>query len=100
MLRSLQRGGLGMQRLRDLLREYPLSVGSVFLFSLFMTCLYLPYDFLLKPLFRPIEAAQEVWFGFMLRGWAAKLTEPLHWVIYAALSYGFYTRRPWAWPVA
>ena len=89
-----------MERIRDLLREYPLSVSGVFLFSLFMTFVYLPYDFLLKPLFRPIEAAQEVWLGFMLRGWAAKLTEPLHWLLYGVLSYGFYARRAWAWPLA
>jgi hypothetical protein len=87
----------GVAKLGELLRRYPLAVSGVFLFSLFMTFVYSPFDFLVKPLFQPIAQAQEVWFGFMLRGWAAKLTEPLHWLIYAALSYGFFQGRPWAW---
>jgi short-subunit dehydrogenase len=36
----------------------------------------------------------------MLRGWGAKLTEPLHWAIYAAGFFGFYRMRAWMWPWA
>ena len=87
-------------RLAGLLRRYPLAVSGVFLFSLFMTAVYGPYDMFVKLFTQPVSAAEEVWFGFMLRGWAAKLTEPLHWLIYASLSYGFFHERPWAWPFA
>jgi hypothetical protein len=65
-------------------------------FCLYMTFLYMPFDLLLKP----IERDTEVWFGFALHGWAAKLTEPLHWAIYAAGSYGFWRMRRWMWPWA
>jgi len=78
----------------------PPAVGAVYLFCLFMCFVYLPYDFMVKPLFRGIEAAEEVWFGYMLRGFSAKLTEPLHWAIYAALAYGFSRERSWAWTCA
>jgi hypothetical protein len=49
---------------------------------------------------RGLEGAEEVWFGLMLRGWAAKATEPLHWAIYAALTWGFWKERSWALPAA
>jgi hypothetical protein len=93
-----ERGGVG--RVTALLRRYPLAVSGVFLFSLFMSLAYAPYDMFVKLFTQPISAAEEVWFGFMLRGWAAKATEPLHWLIYASLSYGFYRERRWAWPFA
>jgi hypothetical protein len=86
----------GIARWSDLLRRYPLPVSGLFLFSVFMTFVYLPYDMLVKPFTQSVAQAEEVWFGFMLRGWAAKLTEPLHWLIYAALGHGFYRDRPWA----
>ena len=41
-----------------------------------------------------------VWFGFLLHGWWAKGTEPLHWAIYAAGAWGFHRMRPWLWPWA
>ena len=90
----------GITRIGELLRRYPLPVSGVFLFSLFMTFVYLPYDVFVKLFTQSIEQAREVWFGFMLRGWSAKLTEPLHWLIYAALSYGFLRERAWVWPLA
>jgi hypothetical protein len=89
-----------LSRLTERLRRYPLSVRSVFVFALFMTFLYLPYDFFVKPFTQSIAAAEEVWLGVMLRGWPAKLTEPLHWAIYAALAHGFYYERAWVWPLA
>jgi hypothetical protein len=92
--------GGAIARVGMLLRRYPLPVSGVFLFSLYMTFLYLPYDVFGKLFTQSIAQAQEVWFGYMLRGWAAKLTEPLHWLIYGSLSYGFFRERPWAWTLA
>ena len=41
-----------------------------------------------------------MWFGFTLRGWYAKATEPLHWLIYGAGAYGFWKMSSWMWPWA
>ena len=65
-------------------------------FCAFMTFAYMPYDFFWKP----VDRDQEVWLGFMLTGWAAKATEPLHWAIYGAGTYGFWKMRPWMHPWA
>ena len=65
-------------------------------FCLFMTFVYMPFDMFLKP----VAQDQEVWFGFLLEGWAAKLTEPLHWAIYGAGALGFWKMRRWMWPWA
>lgn len=62
-------------------------------FCLYMTFIYLPYDIFFKQ-------DEEVWFGFMLHGWAATLTEPLHWLIYVAGTYGFWKMTRWMWPWA
>ncbi|MEE2790308.1 MAG: hypothetical protein VX453_01595 [Acidobacteriota bacterium] len=63
-------------------------------FCLFMTFVYMPFDMFVKP----VAQDQEVWFGLLLEGWAAKLTEPLHWAIYGAGAYGFWTMKTWMWP--
>ena len=86
--------------LRGFLARHPWSVGGVYLFALFMTFVYLPYDVFVKPLRVGIAGAEEVWLGFRLTGWPAKWTEPLHWMIYAGLARGFYLERPWAWTCA
>ena len=65
-------------------------------FCLYMTFIYLPFDLF----FKPVAADEEVWFGFVLRGWAAKLTAPLHWLIYGAGAYGFWKMSRWMWPWA
>lgn len=65
-------------------------------FCAFMTFVYMPYDFFWKS----VDRDQEVWLGFLLTGWAAKATEPLHWAIYAAGTYGFWKMRPWLHPWA
>ncbi|MEE2636384.1 MAG: hypothetical protein VYE68_04035 [Acidobacteriota bacterium] len=65
-------------------------------FCLFMTFIYMPFDMFWKP----VAADQEVWFGVLLEGWAAKLTEPIHWAIYAAGTYGFWRMSPSMWPWA
>jgi hypothetical protein len=49
---------------------------------------------------KPYDRWEEVWFGFTVRGWAAKLTEPIHWAIYAAGSYGIWKLKAWMWPWA
>lgn len=67
-----------------------------FVFCLYMTFVYLPYDLFWKP----VAGDQEVWLGFVLHGWAAKVTEPLHWAIYAAGAYGFWRMKGWMWPWA
>ncbi len=86
------------EALRAWLARHPRWVSAVFLFCAYMTFLYMPFDFLLKPLWQDVSEAQEVWFGFLLTGKAAKATEPLHWLIYGALTWGFWKERPWVWP--
>jgi hypothetical protein len=41
----------------------------------------------------------EVWLGFEVRGAAALWTAPLHWALFAAGAWAFWTARPWvpAW---
>lgn len=71
-------------------------MNALFAFCLFMTFAYMPWDLLWKP----VADDQEVWFGILLKGWAAKATEPLHWAIYAAGAYGFWKMRAWMHPWA
>ena len=68
----------------------------MFGFCLYMTFVYMPYDVL----FKPVAQDQEAWFGIVLHGWAAKLTAPLHWGIYAAGAWGFWKMSAWMWPWA
>ena len=49
-------------------------MSLLFYFCLYMTFIYLPFDFFLKP----VAEDEEIWFGFTLTGWWAKATEPLH----------------------
>ncbi|MBM4335873.1 MAG: hypothetical protein FJ108_08170 [Deltaproteobacteria bacterium] len=74
----------------------PWWMNGLFAFCLFMSFVYMPFDFFWKP----VADDQEVWFGVLLTGWAAKATEPLHWAIYAAGSWGFWKMRPWMHPWA
>ena len=74
----------------------PWWMNLIFLFCLYMTFVYLPFDLFVKPR----ASDEEVWFGFVLHGTWAKLTEPLHWAIYAAGAWGFWKMRPWMWPWA
>lgn len=84
------------ERLRDLFRGRPLWINALMLFCAYMTFIYMPFDLFYKP----VAEDEEVWFGVMLHGWAAKATEPLHWAIYGAGCYGFYYMRPWLHPWA
>ena len=65
-------------------------------FCIYMTFIYLPFDLFLKP----VAEDEEVWFGFVLTGWAAKATAPLHWLIYGLGAYGFWKMSRWMWPWA
>lgn len=42
----------------------------------------------------------EVWFGIELRGTAARLTAPVHWLIFLVGAWGFWFVRPWILPLA
>ncbi len=78
------------------LRRRPLWMNTLLAFCAYMAVIYVPWDFAAKPVAQDAEA----WFGVLLRGWAAKATEPLHFAIYAAGTYGFWHMRPWMWPWA
>ncbi len=82
--------------LTDNLKSRPVWMNFVLLFCAFMTFLYMPFDMFLKP----VADDQEVWFGFMLTGWAAKATEPLHWLIYGFGCYGIWHMKKWLHPWA
>lgn len=75
----------------SIVRARPTWVNVLLVFTGFMTFVYMPFDFFWKP----VAADQEVWLGIVLTGWAAKATEPIHWAIYAAFTYGFWKMRPW-----
>ena len=81
---------------RERLRQRPWWMNLLMVFCAYMAFIHMPWDILVKPVARDAEA----WFGFLLHGWWAKLTEPLHWVIYAAGAYGFWHMRKWMWPWA
>jgi hypothetical protein len=74
----------------------PWWMNLLFGFCLYMTFIYMPFDMFWKP----VAVDEEVWFGITLRGWPAKFTEPLHWVIYGAGAWGFWKMRSWMWPWA
>ena len=71
-------------------------MNLLFVFCVYMTFVYMPFDLFLKP----VAAAEEVWLGFTLHGSWAKTTEPLHWLIYSAGAYGFWKMKRWMWPWA
>jgi short-subunit dehydrogenase len=89
-----------MNRLQSWLSEQfqrrPWWMNLLMVFCFFMAVVYVPWDFFMKP----VSADQEAWLGILLRGWAAKATEPIHWAIYAAGAYGFWRMRDWMWPWA
>jgi hypothetical protein len=82
--------------LKDQWLRRPWWMNILFLFCLYMTFVYIPWDFFWKP----VEHDREAWFVWVLSGWWAKATEPLHWLIYASGSYGFWKMRRWMWPWA
>lgn len=86
----------GLTRVQRIFAGRPWWMNAMMLFCLYMAVFYLPFDLFLKP----VEQDQEVWFGIVLTGWAAKATEPLHWFIYGAGAWGFWKMRSWMHPWA
>lgn len=77
-------------------RKRPWWMNLMWFFTIYMTFIYLPYDIFTKD----VAIAEEVWFGIVLKGWWARLTEPLHWIIYGLGAYGFWKMKPWMHPWA
>ncbi len=82
--------------LDDRFQERPWWMNLLMLASAFLAYVYVPWDFF----FKPVAADREAWFGLLLEGRWAKLTEPLHFFIYAAGAHGFWRMRSWMWPWA
>lgn len=82
--------------LRSNLHRRPLWMNIIMVFCAYMALIYVPWDLL----FKPVAEDEEVWFGIMLTGWWAKITEPLHLAIYAAGAWGFWHMRYWMHPWA
>jgi short-subunit dehydrogenase len=82
--------------LRTHFSRRPWWMNGLMIASAYLAFIFLPWDFFIKPMAHD----EEVWFGIMLHGWAAKATEPIHWAIYLAATYGFWHMRPWMWPWA
>jgi hypothetical protein len=78
------------------LAKRPWWMNAIWAFCMYMTFIYMPFDLFWKS----VDRDDEVWFGVLLHGWAAKATEPLHWAIYGGGAYGFWKMRPWMWPWA
>jgi len=74
----------------------PWWMTALLSFCAYMTFAYVPFDLFWKP----VASDTEVWLGFPLHGWWAKATEPLHWAIYAAGTFGFWKMRRWLHPWA
>ena len=78
------------------LKSRPHWMNALMLFCAYMTFIYLPWDILLKPL----SEDQEVWFGLLFTGSAAKVGGLLHWYVYSAGFWGFWKMRAWMFPWA
>lgn len=85
-----------MQRIKALFAGRPIWMNALFVFCAYMTFIYMPFDIFYKP----VAQDEEVWFGYMLHGWAAKATAPIHWLIYGAGFYGFLKMKSWMHPWA
>jgi hypothetical protein len=71
-------------------------MNALMLFAAFHVFLYSPWDIFVKPLARD----QDVWFGIIFTGWAAKVGDTLHFLVYAVALYGFWRMRRWLRPWA
>ena len=68
-------------------------LNGIMLFSLFMVFIYTPFDVGMKP----VAEDEDVWFGYMFTGWAAKIGGLVHAVVYGLLGWGLWKMRPWVW---
>ena len=82
--------------LRDNLKLRPFWMNALMFFCAYMAVIYVPWDFF----FKAMAEDEEVWFGILLTGWAAKATEPLHWLIYLGGAIGFWKMKSWMHPWA
>jgi short-subunit dehydrogenase len=71
-------------------------MNGLMYFCFYMAVVHIPLDFLRTPLARD----DQVWFGIVFHGWAAKVGEMAHWAVYAAGAYGLWRLRTWMWPWA
>ena len=85
-----------LETLQDNTKLRPIWMNALLLFCAYMTFIYVPWDMF----FKSVEDAEEVWFGILLTGWAAKLTEPIHLLIYGAGTIGFWKMKTWMHPWA
>ena len=85
-----------METIKSIFLSRPVWMNLLMTFCTYMTFIYMPFDIFVKPVSEDVE----VWFGFMLHGWAAKATEPFHWLIYAAGFFGFLKMKSWMFPWA
>jgi short-subunit dehydrogenase len=82
--------------LRYLFAGRPGWMNALMVFSGYMAIVYMPWDIFVKP----VAVDEEVWFGVMFHGGAAKFTALFHWAVYAAGAYGFRNMKSWMWPWA
>lgn len=82
------------QWLRQGLARRPWWLNAMLAFCAYMTFIYLPWDVFIKPL----AVDQEVWFGILFTGWAAKAGALAHWFVYGAGTLGLWRMRAWLQP--
>ncbi|TDJ21700.1 MAG: SDR family NAD(P)-dependent oxidoreductase [Deltaproteobacteria bacterium] len=82
--------------LRSHFKGRPGWANALMLFAGYMTFVYIPWDFFIKP----VAVDEEVWFGILFHGTAAKILEIPHWFVYAAGFYGLRYMKSWMWPWA
>jgi hypothetical protein len=85
-----------LDRLRSGFDGRPSWINALMVFCGYMTFIYMPWDLFVKP----VDVDQEVWFGILVTGWAAKVAAIPHWVVYSAGAFGFWHMRSWMWPWA
>jgi hypothetical protein len=83
-------------QLRSIFDGRPIWINALMVFCAYMVFIYLPWDLFVKP----VDVDQEVWFGILFTGWAAKIAAIPHWLVYGAGTYGFWRMRSWMWPWA
>jgi len=82
--------------LRHRFAARPAWMNALMVFAAFQVFVYSPFDLLLKPMARD----EDVWFGIIFTGWAAKVGGLLHLLVYAIGLYGFWRMRRWMRPWA